>query len=290
MAKEMRTGVIRFNLKERMRTYNGTERNFNIKALVNVINGEKVQERVRLGDLNGYYGHYPRIKWGAEPGESRVDNGKMVILEPCCRTIKLKAYDDGTIEHEQEFLNTELGRKAWERLQDKSGGFSSVITTGANYDFHGFDYVNEPNYSSNRPYTTLDSVNASTEGEVFVMDDVGDINKAERQMLLDSIALYTSENEQLKAENALLTDSITNLSSQNDELLEETISLKEKIRQLNNPQNTQGVTLDSVIEKANRFKQATLESFANAEDNSIALSGKNTLLKNTQVMIKRHFR
>lgn len=158
MAKDMITPIIRFNLKERMRQFSGKERKFDIPKLVKIINSEHVQERVRLGDLNGFYGHHARIQFGAEPQEGGIVDGKYVHLEPCCRTIYLKAYDDGTVEHQQEFFATELGSKAWQRLQDKSGGFSSVISMKNGGDFHGFDYVNEPNFSANRPYT-LDSAN-----------------------------------------------------------------------------------------------------------------------------------
>lgn len=55
---KMVTPIIRYNLKERMRRFNGTVRNFNIPKLVENINSPAMQERVKLGDLHGYYGHY----------------------------------------------------------------------------------------------------------------------------------------------------------------------------------------------------------------------------------------
>lgn len=265
MAKEMITPIIRFNLKERMRQFNGQERKFDIPKLVKVINSDKVQERVRLGDLNGFYGHHARIQFGAEPNEGGIVDGKYVHLEPCCRTIYLKAYEDGTVEHQQEFFATELGIKAWKRLQDKSGGFSSVISMKYGGDFHGFDYVNEPNYSGNRPYT-LDSANAEeNEPQVFVLDDVRDMEAGEKAFLMDSIEIYQQINARLTEENKLLAETLSNLRKEHDLLLDdivianEKLAIKEQQKQRQNTPHFDSAILDDAIRQANKFKTAKLE-------------------------------
>lgn len=264
----MKTGIIRYNLKERMRQFNGVERKFNVPELVKIINSPKVQERVRLGDLNGYYGHWPRIQFGAEPQEGGVLNGKPVYLEPCCRTIYLKAYDDGTVEHEQEFFNNEPGTKAFKLTQDKSGGFSSVITTSNGYGFHGFDYVAEPNFAANRPYALLDSVNTELAlcDEVMILDEAVDLTEEHNKnklmtFLSDSLEIYIDECERLKQDNRLLTDTVERLSMQNDLLLDDIVILKEKSesKTQENQLHFDSMQLDSVIAKAESFKTAPVE-------------------------------
>ena len=78
----METGLIKYNLKDRERQYRGQERNYNIKAIVDAINGNECQERVQKGDMLGYYGHWPRLKFGMAPTEGGMDaSGKIIMLE-----------------------------------------------------------------------------------------------------------------------------------------------------------------------------------------------------------------
>lgn len=265
MAKTMITPIIKYNLKQRMRQFNGKERNFNIPELVKAINSDKVQERVKLGDLNGYYGHKARVLFGTEPQEGGLINGQMVYLEPCCRTIYLKAFPDGTVEHQQELYDNELGRKAWNLLQQKCGGFSSVISAKNGYDFHGFDLVFEPNFSKNRPYDYLDSVEHLNESDLLVIDDVGELDRRQLHYacLLDSIDIYQQTNAALVAENQLLTTALANLKQEHDVLLDDIVVYQEKLeaKQQSIAQQRQfdALTLDNVVAQANRFKQAKLE-------------------------------
>lgn len=292
MAKEMKTGIIKFNLTQRMRTYNGKERNFDVKKLAKAINSNKTQERVKLGDLNGYYGHMPRIELGVEPRESSIVDGKVVYLEPCCRTISLKAYDDGTVEHEQEFFDTELGRKAWERIQDNSGGFSSVISSrGGEYEFHGFDYVNEPNYATNRPYNVaLDGTEEDVlTHKVFMLDSIGNMadSKVDVSHLMDCLEIYEDENKKLKAQLQLAMDSLENLQSERDVLLDDIVILQEKTKEekqakKNQVKNT--VTLDKAIDEANKFKRATLEKVEGNSDSTKDTTSKKQKMAIDQLM------
>jgi hypothetical protein len=66
----METKIITYNLKDRGRQYRGKERNFNIRSIVSAINGPACQERVKNRDMLGYYGHWPRIKFGMNPAEA----------------------------------------------------------------------------------------------------------------------------------------------------------------------------------------------------------------------------
>lgn len=180
-----RTGIIRFNLAERGRSVRGPNRNFDLAQAARLINSPFVQEKVKHGDMIGYFGHWPREQFGLNPAEGGVVDGKAVSIEPALRTVSIKAYPDGTVEHEEEFLDTPSGKIAWRLYSSKAGGFSSAIRApqvggkAIPSEFHGFDYVLEPNYSTNRGYDlALDGVEG---GEVF--DAV-----AERQLILDQCA------------------------------------------------------------------------------------------------------
>jgi len=181
----LRTGVIRFNLAERGRSARGVERNFDTAAAARLINSPAVQERVKHGDMLGYFGHWPRVKFGLNAAEGGVVDGKHVSVEPALRTVSIKAYPDGTVEHEEEFLDTASGKIAARLYASKAGGFSSAIrapvvgSKAIPNEFHGFDYVLEPNYTTNRGYdVALDGV----DGETF--DAV-----AEQQAILDQCSM-----------------------------------------------------------------------------------------------------
>lgn len=206
----MKTGIIRYNLKDRGRTHRGVERNFNIPQIVASINSPATQERVRHRDMHGYYGHWPRIQFGMNPAEGGIVGGKAVAIDSAFVTTLLKAYPDGTVEHEAEFLDTASGIIAMRQFMSKVGGFSSaIIEKGA--QFFGFDYVKEPNFSTNRGYEiTLDSVSDSTG---FVFDSVVEVPDDVRGvlMLLDSVT---------SAHMAAL-QTVATISDENDELREQ---------------------------------------------------------------------
>lgn len=175
----LKTGIIRYNLGERVRKYRGQERNFDLASVERLLNGPAVQERIRLGDMVGYFGHWPRVQFGLDPVEGGIVDGKQVSLEPCLRTIYLKCYPNGDVDHEIEFLDTDSGKIAARIYGSKAYGFSSAIdakrlgnilvATG----FFGFDFVKEPNYATNRGYViALDGVYDSED----VLDAVSERN------------------------------------------------------------------------------------------------------------------
>lgn len=217
----MRTGLIRFNVRERGRRFRGQERNFDTTALAELVNGGEVQERVKNGDLVGYYGHWPRVKFGMEPTEGAVVAGRQVNLEPAIRTVSLRAHPDGTIEHEAEFLDTAPGRLAQRLYQSKTGGFSSAINAPRRgsiqvpTSFHGFDYVIEPNFTTNRGYV-LDA--AGNRIEPDGMDE-------ESQAVLDEVAQYaeivqatTAMFDRVQGDYDRLAEVVTDLQAENNEL------------------------------------------------------------------------
>lgn len=203
------TPVITYNLADRGRKYRGKERNFHLQRMAESINSPKTQERVRHRDMLGYYGHWPRIRFGMYPSEG--DQTKAV--EPALVTTLLTACADGTIQHQAEFLQTRPGQIAAQLFNSRTGGFSSAIDENMP-EFFGFDYVLEPNYSTNRGYEiSFDSATGN-----FSVDG----------MSLD--AIMTSEyNDQLSAAFMLLEqsrsaqnitlDALKRLQAENEDLL-----------------------------------------------------------------------
>jgi len=193
----MKTGLIRYNVRERGRRFRGQDRNFDTAALAALVNGPEVQEQVKQGDMLGYYGHWPRVKFGMNVQEGAMVGGKVVHLEPAIRTTSIRAFDDGTIEHEAEFLDTAPGRIAARMYQSKVGGFSSAINAPRRGSmqvptgFFGFDWVTEPNYTANRGYA-LDSAGNPV--------DISDLPEDE-QLVLDEAAQYT---QLMEGTNAIL--------------------------------------------------------------------------------------
>lgn len=200
----MQTKLITYNLRERGRQYRGKERSFNIRAIVAAINGPACQERVKNRDMLGYYGHWPRVKFGMNPAEGGLDAGKPSLVEPALVTTLLRAHDDGTIEHQAEFLDNDPGQVAAKLYSGRVGGFSSAIDQ-TRPEFFGFDYVLEPNYSTNRGYTlddvrdmTLDDIEAAIYDEQLRgLTRLLDSANAEREAASDVIERLSAENEQL---------------------------------------------------------------------------------------------
>lgn len=242
-------GPIRFNPNRRGRQYRGEDRNFDTDSLMRVINGGSVQERVKNGDMVGYYGHWPRIRFGMNPTEGGIDSGKVVNLEPATRVKSIRAEPDGTIEYTIELLDTAPGKLTQRMYGSKAGGFSSAITApkrGAlRYvtDFFGFDYVNEPNMTENRGYA-LDSVMLP---DMAVLDDVSQYNE-----MLDAMN-RVFDGMQSDYERAL--ESLQRLELENAELYS-MLSRKTGLKR-------DDVNLDGVLQVD--MIQRTLGRYANAD-------------------------
>ncbi|PIQ55364.1 MAG: hypothetical protein COW02_03390 [Comamonadaceae bacterium CG12_big_fil_rev_8_21_14_0_65_59_15] len=200
------TPTIRYNLKDRGRKHMGQERNFNVRAICDAINGPACQERVATRGMAGYYGHLPRIRHGMNPMEGVIDSGKYVPVEPAFVTTYLKADYDGNVEHRAEFLGTAAGKLAQKLFESKMGGFSTAIDT-TKPEFFGMDYVIEPNFVGNSYRgVVLDSA-------AMTYDDVMQAEVDEQASGM--IALLDS----LNAERATTQAVISHLQEENEQLL-----------------------------------------------------------------------
>lgn len=210
------TDSITYNVNQRGRRHIGRDRVLDCAALARMINGGAVQERVKAGDMVGYYGHWPRLKLGMIPSEGGIVDGQVVQIEPALRTIELGATPDGTITHRTEFLDTASGEIAQSLFKAGQGGFSSAIDAVPRTNpqvprlFAGFDYVLEPNYNTNRG--TVRMLDSATDAQTALLDSVL-MQAAEADALLAS--LFDSLHGQF--EQAQQT--IKHLSEQNETLL-----------------------------------------------------------------------
>ena len=188
-----KTKLLSFNLKERGRQHTGQDRsNLDVQAMVKRINGADVQELVKTNSLIGFYGHQIRQRHGMFPPESAIIEGRVVQLEPAIRTISLKAYDDGTVEHQQEFIDNAAGQKAQQQYAANMGGFSTAVRyvkqglKAVPTLFAGFDYVWQPNYATNvGDGMLLDGLFINDESEFASFDDIHDPVQALNAQLLD---------------------------------------------------------------------------------------------------------
>jgi hypothetical protein len=207
------TDSVTYNVRERGRQHRGVNRNFDTVALATLINSPKVQEKVKHGDMYGYYGHWVRECFGMNPPESVIHEGKHIPLLPALRTVELSADNEGNVTHRTEFLDNVHGETAANLWKNKSGGWSSVIVAAPGTmpaiarDFCGFDYVKEPNFSTNRSQKlVLDGVEEGSELYALLDEVVGDhlasaaaFDSLHRQhmMALQSLEKVVNENHEL---------------------------------------------------------------------------------------------
>lgn len=263
-----RTGVIRYNLNDRGRHFNGVDRDVDIAAAMRLINGPAVQELVRQGDVYGYIGHTFREKYGLNVPESVTEGGKVVVLEPCARTVYIKCLPDGTVEHEQEFLNNAPGRIGGRLFDSKAYGFSSVFHAPEENGkrtprtFHGLDFVRVPNYNTNKGYDAmLDSV------EPGAIESLG--FAGECAAMMDSVDAIMAQND---AQAADISEAYLHQCKVNDDLVDLNARLMLRLQKAGS-----GAMLDSIdpttlqrgseflpsraadmLDSADRFMKATL--------------------------------
>lgn len=202
--------IIRYNLKERGRQFRGVERNFDIPAIVAAINSPSCQERVKTRGMLGYFGHWARIKFGLDPAEGGIVDGKAQAIEAAIVTTYLKAFPDGTIEHQTEFMDNPVGHIVSRMFENRVGGFSSVIDPNIP-EFFGFDWVNDPNYSTNRGY---DLILDSASPNLMSPDELMMAEYAQQ------LAMVTSLLKSSEYREKLALDSANRLKNENDELLD----------------------------------------------------------------------
>jgi hypothetical protein len=149
-----------FNILRDGRKFNPAPQSFQLAALKKVFSAGETLERIRLGEAVGYWGHRIRQLTGKiDPTEFEVIqvDGKAVVVnvEPIIRTLSVEVADNGDVTQEQEFADTELGRKAYDLYKQGFGGFSWAMSgrdgtergeASLATSFKGFDFVRQPNF------------------------------------------------------------------------------------------------------------------------------------------------
>lgn len=277
----MQTPLIRYNLKDRGRQHTGQPRNFNVRLIADSINSPSTQEMVESRGMVGFYGHFPRIRFGMNPAEGGIDGGRYVPVEPAFVTTYLKADYDGNVEHRAEFLDTAAGKLSAKLWDSRTGGFSSAIDD-RKPAFFGFDYVIAPNYLDNSYRGVVlddafgDNTGALTYDAVFAAEM--DEHAHGMSVLLDSI----------NAERATTASIIERLQLENDELLSMLARAKgdDAARVLDSaatlPMPVRGNRAVQLERDSRDFKRAPLPRFvepkSQSEDNSPTATVVNRML------------
>jgi hypothetical protein len=215
------TDAITYNVRERGRKARGQDRNFDTVALAKLINSAGIQEKVKHGDMFGYFGHWPRIKFGMEPAEGGIIDGKVVPVPTALRTIELSADNEGNITHRAEFLDTNEGRIAARLFESKAGGFSSAIMSVPGTSpaipsgFYGFDYVLEPNYTTNRGHKVVLDGAAGEEEQAAFMEMLDSVMGEATQ----AASLINTLFDSLQAQHALALETLGRMQTENEELM-----------------------------------------------------------------------
>jgi hypothetical protein len=148
-----------FNLKDHGRS-DGNGRGYLVNSVRKLIDSVQFKERLKLGELYGYFGHNLRQLTGKmDLDEVSVIQykGKPVVIEtvPSNRTIHFDVNDEGIVTHTQEILDTPSGRAVKAMRDAGVGGWSWAVmgvptALGAiARSFHGFDFVKHPSYIDN---------------------------------------------------------------------------------------------------------------------------------------------
>ncbi len=195
------TKTLTYNLADRGRQHGGKDRsNVDIKGMIRKINSPEIQEQVDAGFMNGFCGHQIRQRWGMIPPESVEIDGKIIYLEPAIRTVSVKAFDDATVEHRQEFFENVAGEHVMRQYKAKIGGFSTAVNFFVDGPilrpnvFAGFDYVFSPNYVDNASIGLFDS---STASEVIPI--INQMLESEIVALYDSMHTSNQDYEYIQA-------------------------------------------------------------------------------------------
>jgi len=242
-------GIIKYNLRDRGRQYRGTERNYDIPSIVDSINSGPTQERVKTRAMLGYFGHWPRMRFGLEPPEGGVVDGAAHAIEPAVVTTHLAALDDGTVEHKTEFLDNATGNIVARMFANRVGGFSTAMDV-SKPELYGFDWVNDPNYSTNRGYDLLcDSVTA---GQV-TLDQVMAEEQAQQQSMIERLVAT------LEANNRIALDRCESL----ERTVEELMAMVEQAKG-ERPRGGSSLVTDSTIDRAHALEQE-VAAFQSAE-------------------------
>lgn len=269
MSKEKRYIKVAFDALDNGREYTGKQRGYILDNLKSVIKSPEVQERLRLRQLQGYFGHSMRELAGklslSAKEVLKLPNGQQIIADaiPACVTTDLDIDENGVVTHTQEILDNEEGDKVWSLHSNKVGGFSwatsGEISGGAARlaSLFGFDYVPDPLNVNNKGWI-LDSESSDDSipernGLLKSLKENG-VNKP--GTVLDSwYASMALSNERYQQENAHYE--VLLLDSQQEQ---------QELRQVNDALNSQIQTLETLLRESKEGHSEALEQINDSHD------------------------
>ncbi len=192
-----------FNIFHEGRKYTGNHRKYVLENARQTCNSPAIQEKIKLREATGYYGHGRRILAGRmelqEVELVKMPDGSSVLISnvPSNTTTSLSVDDQGTVVHTQDILETNTGKIVSNLNKSRIGGFSWACPGNDGADkgvstlsgFAGMDYVLNPGFAVNRGYV-LESVDG--------LDQT-----ATRDMILESIVAAGLQDDDNQAEALL---------------------------------------------------------------------------------------
>ncbi|EKO3439491.1 hypothetical protein NTE19_003383 [Vibrio fluvialis] len=146
-----------FNIFNDGRKFNTAPQSYLLESVLNVARAGATQERIKLGEAVGFFGHTIRELTGKlKPSEMEVImvKGKTVVtnVEPAIRCVAFACDEKGNVTHTEEFLDSDTGKLAYANYKRGVGGFSWAMRGNGQsipsvaVEFAGFDYVDQPNF------------------------------------------------------------------------------------------------------------------------------------------------
>lgn len=231
-----------FNIFNDGRKHNVAPQRFLLSSIQAIAQSDKTQERIKLGEAVGFYGHTIREKTNKlKPNEKEwipID-GKMVEVrvEPAIRCTDFYCDDDGNVTHTEEFLDTDDGKAAYAAYKSGNGGFSWALGgsngTGKGFvsvarELAGFDYVFNPNFiPTERRDMLLSSVREDAKDMLLssVVDEGVEKERAESLVNLYARPGYeeSTVDEIIMSQLIEKTEALENQASQREVLLSQVV-------------------------------------------------------------------
>lgn len=247
----LKTVTKSFNLKDHGRS-DGNGRGYLIDSVKRMRDSPLFKERLKLGELYGYFGHNLRQLAGKmDLDETTIVQfeGKPVVIEtvPSNRTVAFDVSDDGVVTHTQEILDTPSGRAVAAMLDAGVGGWSWAVNgiqgiAGAvARTFHGFDFVKHPSYIDlEKQQAMFESVGVSNEADLYekMFESAGfDAGQSEKLISLwsrraPSIFEYQEITQEVMMLESALSNREAELARELTEKESRSIRMLEAVRQL----------------------------------------------------------
>jgi hypothetical protein len=163
--QSLRTVQDRFSLVDLHRHHTAQNgRKYMLQAVDRTINSQETQERIKLGEAFGYYGHGRRELNYKNTGSIKLQETSVIMVEgqpiivdnvPSNRTLDIRLnMADGIVTHTQELLDTPTGQIVDGMEKSLAGGWSWATKGGTQggqsiiREYAGMDYVKNPNFIS----------------------------------------------------------------------------------------------------------------------------------------------